>query len=209
MNAQDEIAQLREEIATLKTKLAERQQLDQPKSLPSLRSLIDDQSFIEDLARFADGVLTEKQVRQKYHLFDESTWVALNDDALVERIELERTRRIRSGATKRELAQNHIVRGPQILNTIMSDPRTNAKHKVDAIKTLDSLADPGPQRNAADEERVIVTINLGSDVLRFGGAVRPTPNDNDGEIIDNTPQELLPIIAANKRTTDGGNGNAL
>src|SRR5215831_19936849 len=99
------------------------------------RSLIDDQSFIEDLARFAEGVLSEKQVRQKYHLFDESTWVALNDDALVERIELEKVRRIRNGAAKRERAQQHIVKGPDILNDIMSDAKASPKHKVDAIKT--------------------------------------------------------------------------
>jgi len=138
------------------------------------RSLIDDQNFIEDLARFAEGVLSEKQVRQKYHLFDESTWVALNDDALVERIELEKVRRIRNGAAKRERAQQHIVKGPDILNDIMSDAKASPKHKVDAIKTLDALAANGPQA-AAEQDRVIVTINLGGDVLRFGGAVRPNP----------------------------------
>jgi|SRR6516225_2528252 hypothetical protein len=98
MNAEDEIAQLRAEIERLKRALGNKRQLP----TPNLPSLINDQNSIEDLARFADGVLSEKQVRQKYHLLDESSWVALaQDEALVERIELERTRRIRSGATKK------------------------------------------------------------------------------------------------------------
>lgn len=58
--------------------------------VPDIVELRKDQGFVEDLARFADGVLTEKQVRAKYHLFDESTWTALNDDAFVEAVELER-----------------------------------------------------------------------------------------------------------------------
>src|SRR5262245_50170538 len=184
----NELEQLRAEVAELK------RQLKQQKQLPALpannvaRSLINDQAFIEDLSRFAEGVLTEKQVRQKYHLFDEATWTALNDDALVERIELEKTRRIRSGATKRELAQNHAVAAPGILNTIMSNPKSNARHVVDAIKTLDHLADPGAQAAHGDSDRVVVTINLGADVLRFDKPVKPTPDDD--KLIDITPAPL-------------------
>src|SRR5262245_62085150 len=186
----NELEQLRAEVAELK------RQLKQQKQLPALpannvaRSLINDQAFIEDLSRFAEGVLTEKQVRQKYHLFDEAIWTALNDDALVERIELEKTRRIRSGATKRELAQNHIVHGPQILNDIATNPKASDKHKIDAIKTLDALADPGAQAARDESDRIVVTINLGRDEkLVFDKPVKPNPND-DGKTIDVTPAQI-------------------
>jgi len=158
-----ELERLREENERLRRALSDRQQLATTNP-PSPQSLINDQSFIEDLSRFAEGVLTEKQVRQKWHLLAEADWERFGkDDAFVERIELERTRRIRSGATKRELAQNHIVKGPSILNEIMSDPKQSARHRVDSIKALDAIADPGSQASHDEMDRVIVTINLGGD----------------------------------------------
>ena len=199
----NEIERLRCEIAELKRALGERQQLAAPK----LPALINDQTFVEDLARFADNVLTQEQVRKKYHLFDEATWERLGkDDALVERIELRRIERTRSGQTKRELAQLHIVRGPLRLASIMDDPKANARHVVDSIKALDSLTGDTP-RAEAEMDRVIVTINLGAnEKLTFGGAVRPTPSG--GEIIDGTPDPIPGfMIEATKK--DDGSGNPL
>jgi hypothetical protein len=80
----------------------------------------------------------------------------------------------------------------------MTDPRANAKHKVDAIKTLDALADPGPSRFEQDRDRIIIRIDLGADtrakgqepnpddVLVFEAAVKPCPAAVDGKIIDGT-----------------------
>jgi hypothetical protein len=157
-------------------------------------TLMKDQSFIEDLARFADGVLTEKQVRQKWHVFDETEWTALGQsDELVEKIELEKVRRVHNGTTKRELAQLHITKGPGILNDLMIDPKTNPKHKIDAVRALDQLADPGPQRALDDSDRITVTINLGADEkLVFDcGSGKPNPPNNNviDAIPDNTSDE--------------------
>src|SRR5262245_49718270 len=196
----NELEQLRAEVAELK------RQLKQQKQLPALpannvaRSLINDQAFIEDLSRFAEGVLTEKQVRQKYHLFDEATWTALNDDTLVERIELEKVRRIRDGSFKREKAQQLIIKGPEILDGIATNPKASDKHKIDALKTLDSLADPGSQAARDDSDRVIVSINLGADAkLTFNKSVKPDPNDRD-PINDPIPGFMI----AAKKDDDGG-----
>jgi hypothetical protein len=186
MNAQDEIERLKREVEQLRKALCERQQLSAP-NLPSLR---DNYEFVLDCARYSEGLATEAAVRKKYH-FDESTWESLGkDDALVERIEAEKVRRVRDGSAKRERAQQHIVKGPDILNGIMTDPKASPRHKVDAIKTLDALADPGPQA-AADQERVVVTINLGGgDVFRYSGSVKPIPSDDAKKLIehdDSTP----------------------
>jgi hypothetical protein len=52
----------------------------------AVKSLIDNLELITDCCRYSEGILTEKQVRQKYHLFDESTWTALgSDEALLEK----------------------------------------------------------------------------------------------------------------------------
>src|SRR5215471_4648736 len=153
-DAQDEIAQLKLEVEQLRKALGERQQLSAP-NLPSLR---DNYEFVVDLARFSEGLFTEAAVRKKYH-FDESTWESLGkDDALVERIEAEKLQRIRNGSAKRERAQQLVVKGPDVLDSIMMDTKASPKHKVDAIKTLDALAANGPQ--AAEQDRVIVNIKI-------------------------------------------------
>jgi hypothetical protein len=152
-------------------------------------SLIDNVEFISDLCRYAEGILTEAAVKKKWH-FDDATYERLgNDEELIEKIELERARRIRSGAAKREKAQQHIVKGPDILNAIMSDPSANARHRVDSIKALDALADNGPRATPA-ADRYVITINLGEDArLR---SVEPDPQDVI--VIDATPRKTPTAI---------------
>ena len=114
--------------------------------------------LITDLARFAEGLLDEKTLRRRYQ-FDESTWEAFgSNDKLIETIETEKTRRIRSGAAKREKAQQLITKAPSILDSIMTDPAASPRHRVDAIKTLDTFAADGPEQTAPTD-RLIITIN--------------------------------------------------
>jgi hypothetical protein len=72
------------------------------------QSLIKDGEFIADCARFAEGITSEAAVRKKYH-FSEEAWERLGvDDKLIEAVEAEKVRRIRSGeAKKREGAAAH------------------------------------------------------------------------------------------------------
>ena len=145
------------------------------------RSLRENLELITDLARFSEALLSESAVRRKWRLSEE-TWELLGaDDELVRAIEEEKTRRIRSGATKRELAQHHVIRGPSVLAGIMDDPKANARHRVDSIKALDAIADPGPEA-AAEQERIVIRIDLSADtkdpkdVLEFEATVPPKPN---------------------------------
>src|SRR5215475_14009630 len=72
--------------------------------------LEDDHELIENLARYAEGLLSKEAVKKK-HRFDAATWEQLGEnDALVEAIEAEKLRRIRNGQAKRELAQKHVVK---------------------------------------------------------------------------------------------------
>src|SRR5215467_9064413 len=122
------------------------------------RSLRENHELVQDLCRYAENLASESAVRKKWRL-DEETWELLGaDDELVRAVEEERTRRVRSGATKRELAQQHIVRGPNVLASIMDDPRANARHRVDSIKALDAIADPGPEA-AAEQERIFIRMD--------------------------------------------------
>jgi len=174
-------------------------------------SLRENQELIEDLCRYSEGILTEKQVRQRWHLANDEVWTSLGADDFVERVELEKTRRIRSGATKRELAQLRVVAAPDVLSEILMDPKANARHRIDASKALDDLAGFAPQRSAVDTDRVIIHIDMGADirakglesdpadVLHIEATVRPDPDPDNTKIIntavrsfDEAPQELLP-----------------
>jgi len=117
------------------------------------RALIDNHELVTDLARFSETLLSESAIRKKWRLSEE-TWELLGaDDELVRAVEEERTRRVRSGATKRERAQQHVIRGVDVLATIMDDPKANSRHRVDSVKALDAIADPGPEA-AAEQQRI-------------------------------------------------------
>ena len=136
----DELEYLRRENERLRKALDDKQRVASP-------SLIENQALLEDLARYSEGILNQQQVKKKWReVIDEKTWETLgSDDELVRVIEETKIHRVRSGATKRERAQQHITKAPDILEKIMSDDSANARHRVDSIKALDALADPGPQ----------------------------------------------------------------
>jgi hypothetical protein len=117
-------------------------------------------------------------------------------------VEEARVLRIRSGAYKRERAQQLITKGPDVLDKILSDERSNARHKIDAVKALDDLSGFAPERSAVDSERVIIHIDMGADVrakglasdpadvLHIEAEVRPDPNPDAVRVIDAAPQQI-------------------
>ena len=162
--------------------------------------------LVADLARYAEGVLTEAFVRRKYR-FDESTWERLgDDDTLVEAIETEKIRRIRDGSTKREKSQQRVTQAPDVLNDIMLDANASPRHRVDAAKALDAFAANGPEAKPASD-RFQITINLGADhTERFSKSIEINANDTDpDDDVDLEVQRLLTAVATtNKPGSDGG-----
>jgi len=145
------------------------------------RSLRENHELVQDLCRYAENLASESAVRKKWRLSEE-TWELLGaDDELVRAVEAERTHRVRSGATKRELAQQHIVRGPNVLASIMDDTKANARHRVDSIKALNAIADPGPEA-AAEQERIFIRIDMSAD----------TKDPKDVVTIEATPRPGTP-----------------
>jgi hypothetical protein len=166
-------------------------------------SLIENHEFITDCARYAEGLLSEKDVKKRHH-FDDNTWESLgNNEKLIEAIEAEKVRRIRNGSTKRERAQQLVVQAPGVLGDIMLDASASPKHRIDASKTLDAFAANGPEAAPASD-RFQIIINLGDDVLKFDKSIAIDANDVDP---NDTKTTMLPIIAAKKK--DDGNGEPL
>ena len=164
---------------------------------------VEDDELIENLARFADGTLSEAAVKSRHHLSNED-WAALGEsDRLVELVEACKLRRIRTGATKRERAQIEIVDAPPILGGIMRDPNANERHRIDSVKTLDALASTGAEAAAAGA-RFEITINLGADhIEHYSKSIAIDPDDTDPNDIDTT--DVIAAIAMNK-SKDGGDG---
>jgi len=169
-------------------------------------SLVDNFELIQDLCRYAEGLFTREQVKRRWKkLITEEMWETLgSNDELVDRIEAEKVRRVRDGSFKRERAQQHVTKAPDVLDSIMMDTKANAKHKVDAIKALDALAGNTP--DAVEQDRIVIRIDLSADerskhperpinpadVLVIDTSIRPKPGDTAPNTIDSTAQEIPP-----------------
>src|SRR5262249_37435615 len=68
----------------------------------------------------------EKEIQVHRRCLD-SSW---RNEPFVEAIEAEKLRRVRNGSAKRELAQKHVARAADILNSIMCDERASPRHRV-------------------------------------------------------------------------------
>jgi hypothetical protein len=160
-----------------------------------VEDLINDHEFIVTLARFADGLISEAAIRKRYSFTDE-VWASLGEnDRLVEKIELEKARRIRRGDTARERAQTHFAAAPNILNQIMNDSSASARNRIESAKELRVCADHRPEiAPTAAAERFVISINLGGGEI-LTKSITPQPHDD----INNAPQELL---LASKREND-------
>jgi hypothetical protein len=148
-------------------------------------ALINNHDFITDLARFADGILSEADVRKKHYLSDED-WERLgNDDALVRAVEAEKTRRTRNGSTARERAQKLFTETPEVLGSILQNEGMSARHRIEAAREIRAVAATGPETQPTSD-RFQITINLGADeVIRLNKPIAAGVDD-DGNVIDDS-----------------------
>jgi hypothetical protein len=161
--------------------------------MPFPKNLIDNHELIADLCRFAEGIFSESEVKKRHRLPDAIWQQMADDDLLIEKIEAEKVRRIRDGSAKREKAQKHIIRAPDVLSSIMDNPNANERHRVDAIKTLDGLAANGPEKAPA-ADRFVISIVLNGDVEHYNKSIAIDANDVD-------PNDV-PQITTTKKDSD-------
>ena len=160
--------------------------------------LEENHDFIADCCRYQEGILSEATLKKKYHYTDD-VWASLGDnEVLIEAIEAEKIRRIRTGQQKRERAQQSVTKAPDIMSTIMLDASVSPRHRIDSAKALDAFAATRPESVPA-ADRFQITINLGgdSDVLRFNKSINIDPNDTDPNDTNPAPQGLLPAAITN------------
>jgi len=185
---QTEIARLRREVSRLQAQLEARQASVPVRS--NAASHIENFELIQDACRFAEGLITEKAVRKKWH-FDETTWSKLGEDeAFIEKVDRERDRRTKTGACARERAQQVFEKCPPALEKILEDKSANPRHVVEVSREIRAIAAVGPEAQSASEIFQI-TINLGAgEVIHFSKSITPGIDDN-GNVIEQKP---LPMI---------------
>src|SRR5262245_38303947 len=115
-------------------------------------------AFVVDATRAAEGLITDKELAEKYELSPADWRVITKNKALEHAIRAERERRVRSGTAVREAAAKHLVKGPGILDGIMSGPDSNPRHKIEAYKELRNTASVGIDAEGRSAERFIIRI---------------------------------------------------
>ena len=127
-------------------------------------------AFVVDATRAAEGLITDAELSEKYEL-SPADWQAITKDkALGHAVRSERERRVRSGQAVKEAAAKHLVKGPGILDSIMSGPDSHPKHKIEAFKELRTTAAIGDNAEGRSGERFVIHIDLtagGGDVEHF------------------------------------------
>jgi hypothetical protein len=139
-------------------------------------------AFVVDCARNTEGLISDLEVKTKYELSDAGWEKLANNGPLLHAVQAERERRIFSGEAPREAAQRHLVKAPSVLNSILTDEQIAPRHRIEAAKELRQAAGNGPDAASKAGEKVIITINLGADTLRFEETIAPfePPSDEEG-----------------------------
>src|SRR4029077_12786109 len=113
-----------------------------------LRSPIDlntdlGRAFIVDATRAGEGLLSDKELQEKYEISDADFRLISKDKAVGRAIRSESEFRVRNGLAAREAAARHFVGAPAVLNRIMTAEASNPKHAIDAAKELRAVATGG------------------------------------------------------------------
>ena len=153
-------------------------------------SPIENHEFVEDLCRYAEGILTEAAVKKKYH-FDDAIWESLgSDEELIALVEAEKILRVRNGSTARERAQQYFATAPTVLGGILNDDGASPRHRIESARELRQIADNGPGATPA-ADRFIITIDLGEDQKLTIDKPRKPGLDDDKVIEGTTSQAAI------------------
>jgi hypothetical protein len=139
-------------------------------------------AFVVDATRAAEGLITDKELSEKYELSPADWRAIMKDKALGNAVRAERERRVRTGQAVKEAAAKHLVKGPGILDEIMSGENSHPKHKIEAYKELRNTASVGADAEGRSGDRFIITINLGADTETYNKSIEINPNDTDPDI---------------------------
>ncbi len=134
--------------------------LDHKTRNPSSCRIADLRKATHNAARAGEGLITDKELREKYEL-SPADWRNITEStALGRAARAERERRMLDGTAARESAARHLVKGPGILDEIMTGAQSHPKHKIEAFKELRATAASGSGDRPRESERFVIRIDL-------------------------------------------------
>src|SRR5262249_20624662 len=89
--------------------------------------------FVTDATRAAEGLLTDETLQEIYEITPVNWANTAKNTALMHAIRDERTRRVRNGVAAQEAACKYFIKAPKILDEIMTNEHSNARHKIEAV----------------------------------------------------------------------------
>jgi hypothetical protein len=147
--------------------------------------------FVTDCTRAAEGLITDRELAEKYEL-SPADWQSITKDvALGRAIRAERERRVHNGTAAREAACKHFVKAPTILAGIMENQASNPRHIIEAAKEIRQVAAGGDSAShPTKSDMFIIKIDLtagGGDVETYSKAINSNnriplegkPDDNE------------------------------
>ena len=104
--------------------------------------------FVVDCTRAGEGLITDKELQEKYELSPADWQNITKDMALGRAVRAERERRMLDGTAARESAARHFVKAPTILAGIMESRGIQPSHVIEAAKEIRAVAAVGNSRSA-------------------------------------------------------------
>ena len=139
-------------------------------------------AFVVDCTRAGEGMITDRELQEKYELSPADWQNITKDMALGRAIRAERERRMLNGTAAREAAAKYFVKAPTILDQIMADEQSNPRHKIEAIREMRATATVGSADRPAETERFIIRIDLtagGGDVETYDKTINIDVTNGD------------------------------
>ena len=134
--------------------------------------------FISDACRAGESVIDDATLMEKYDLTPEYLQTLASNKQIGRAIRNEREHRLRTGIATRELAAKSYFKAPTVLDSIMMNEQSNARHRIESARELRTIATPENQPNpAAQSEKFIISIVLNSDVEIYNKSRAINPND--------------------------------
>jgi hypothetical protein len=130
--------------------------------------------FVADCVRAGEGLISDKDLREKYEIAAD-TWKNITKNrSLVQAIRNESARRTRSGQAAQEAAAKHYAGAPKVLNELMTDPKTHPKFRIESAKELRATAiGEGNGAGTLNADKFVININLGSRSERYEFTPKP------------------------------------
>jgi hypothetical protein len=146
--------------------------------------------FVVDCTRAGEGIISDKELMEKYEL-SPVDWVAITKDVGLGRaIRAERERRVHNGMAAKEAAAKAYVKAPSILDRIMTDDSVSPRHRIESARELRQVAAAGAE-SAAAADRFQIIIDLSADgtshVERYDKSIKVDARDGE----DITPTNLI------------------